>query len=687
MLLLRITASKLIKNIFSKKCYNLKSTRFYRGKEFKMNILEQNLKAISKWNNLLANKIKHHDFTKNAQFEFSQAVSGDVNLSYNGICIHDSNNPQLEATNAFNKINLGTSSSITIIVGLGLGYLFKRGYLSSKGKIIIYEPNLDILRFTLEVVDFSTEFSDERVILANSQTELIYFLNEIYAYKDKLGICALASAYNFYKDDIDYFKNHFSEIKTQLESNYTCLFSKSYSWLIEGLKNLKNYKTCFNIDALNGKFKGKPAIIVSSGPSLEKNIEVFKQYKNKAIIFCAGNAYKTLKKNNIKPDFLVFIDNFDTTRFYKDSDVSDINVINQSIASNLNLQPNWKNKFIFYSNNDTISRWIGDIGKFDTSEYENKGTVSYCAMYSAFKAGCSSIILIGQDLAYTDGECYSKSSSHGEIYKCIFDEAQKKFKLEIINKDKFYEYYNLDELFGDKADEYYQKFKIKTEETNISTVPGQNGKMIPTEQNYASFITYFREFALANANSNLKLINSSTNGAEIHGFKNIELNKALENLPDLDFDVNTKITEILKNYIDPINKNQGEFRAIFINLTGDIKQYKNKAQKALTIGKQLQTALNKKNIDIQNVSRLTGLLAEHYVDFKDNLINKYPFLIYLAFKAILELGKIFEDDTEGSEIDYLNNIANYSTNFYSLFINRIETIDELIQQIIKESSD
>ncbi|MCR6592017.1 6-hydroxymethylpterin diphosphokinase MptE-like protein, partial [Campylobacter insulaenigrae] len=46
------------------------------------------------------------------------------------------------------------------------------------------------------------------------------------------------------------------------------------------------------------------AIIVSTGPSLIKQLPLLKQYSNKATIFCADSAYPILAKYNIKPDYV-----------------------------------------------------------------------------------------------------------------------------------------------------------------------------------------------------------------------------------------------------------------------------------------------------------------------------------------------------------------------------------------------
>src|SRR4030042_852552 len=74
-------------------------------------------------------------------------------------------------------------------------------------------------------------------------------------------------------------------------------------------------------------FKGKPAIIVGAGASLEKNGHLLKEYKNNFIIVSGDAALPVLvNKYDVYPHFVVMVDptakqkdNFkdiDTTKFY-----------------------------------------------------------------------------------------------------------------------------------------------------------------------------------------------------------------------------------------------------------------------------------------------------------------------------------------------------------------------------------
>lgn len=74
---------------------------------------------------------------------------------------------------------------------------------------------------------------------------------------------------------------------------------------------VKNFKYTLNSTFLNdieSKFENKPAIILSAGPSLEKNIEFLKTCYEEFIIISGGRTLSKLEQINVKPDILAIID-------------------------------------------------------------------------------------------------------------------------------------------------------------------------------------------------------------------------------------------------------------------------------------------------------------------------------------------------------------------------------------------
>ena len=59
---------------------------------------------------------------------------------------------------------------------------------------------------------------------------------------------------------------------------------------------------------MNNLFKGHPAIIVSAGPSLEKNIHLLREAKGKAVIIAVDAVLPTLVPAGVIPDIVVVLE-------------------------------------------------------------------------------------------------------------------------------------------------------------------------------------------------------------------------------------------------------------------------------------------------------------------------------------------------------------------------------------------
>ncbi|MFA6989965.1 MAG: 6-hydroxymethylpterin diphosphokinase MptE-like protein, partial [Candidatus Gastranaerophilaceae bacterium] len=462
----------------------------------------KNLNEIEKYNQNLVKKLQQHQFLPEIKLEFFQTQSTQTSLFYNEIPVHSEVNPEEEALDAFNTISSKSVNTVIILFGLGLGYLFKTLYDETKSKIVIFEPNMDISRLTMEAVDFSKELSDKRVRIASTFEELIESLSFLYGYGDTVLNVMLPSANQLYHNEILRFNEEFPKILNLLQSNFVTLFFQAFRWTFNSINNLKNYQKYHNVDVLKNVFKNKPAIIVSPGPSIDKTIEHIKKNRAKIIVFCVNIACKTLKKHGIKPDFVIVSDPYGTVAFQLDLDMEpNCNLIGQSVVVNEVFSLAQLNKrFIFYSNNDLFSRWISDLSGFQLDENKTKGTVSYFAMLQAYLMGCNPIILTGQDLAFSDNKVYSSTSTYGDV--------------------------NYDD-------------KIKT-----TTVMGQKGEILKTSFDYAGFIKYFEGFAAEKADEAINLINCSPGGAMINGYKNMDIQEVFEKLSPLDLDVNSALENL-----------------------------------------------------------------------------------------------------------------------------------------------
>lgn len=544
-------------------------------------ILERNLEQIKRYNPNLVAKILSVTELKN-NIALCETNLKEPNLSYNSVSIHSMEGADLEAQSVF-KTTTDNLNHVHLIFGLGLGYLFKEFCDKAKGAIILYEPDIEILRVTLEIVDFSKELSKERVFIVSDYIMLEKLFYSVYAFGSKTKMHFLNYHKNYEKEQFDGIKTEITRLNSIIANNTNFQKKNFYYFLNSTIDGLEERITIPPLQVLENKFKDIPAIVVSAGPSLSKNIEVLKQLQDKAIIFCVGTAFKILTENGIKPDFLNVIEMYDCSTQIEDQKTEDLNFISEGFTNKaFHGKFNYKNKFLTLSRENIVNIWLAKLLNVDDSIYQTRGTVSYNALHSAKILGCNPIILIGQDLAYADNKVYADNSPYSAL-KIRTSPITNKPEIYVEDYEKYRQaYFPKGHEFSLPDQEYVIGLKIQELNESLAFVKGQDGNPITTEQGYALFLEYFKDFARENKD-NITLINSSMGGAYIDGFKHMPLQDSLlfckKSKPNID--------EIIKN----ISYN-ADFNLIIENIKAEIRLLKN-----------INDSLKHAQVDLRNLKR------------------------------------------------------------------------------------
>ncbi len=503
------------------------------------NIFQKNIAALSQKNKLLSEKLA--GYIPSDLPELIQEKSG-YNLKYMGKFIHNPLNPLGEAQEIFGMAT-NEPVAIHVIYGIGLGYLFQVASANSKGTVILYEPDLNILWTAFTLVDFSSDILKNNVFITNTLEDTYDEIYKKSGVQNTPQLLSLTSAREYDKKAFDEIVRKLQEIVGiySMDLKYTReKFYPSIQMLIQNLPNLLKEKP---LARFKDSLKGKTAVVVSAGPTLDKNIAVLKKYREKYVLFTVGTAVKTLYKNGIKPDFLCIIETYNSSKQVEGLDLSEVYFITEPYANPELRNFKYREIFSHISANSPINQLWSEICGENIEEYWSKGTVSYTALNSARILGCSKIILTGQDLAYLDGQCYSKDSAYKDLV-CQFN--SEKDNWEIVAKD--FEAFASAISASPNIEERHDTANRRLERLNNSLykVKGISGQMIPTESVYAAFVKPLSEFT--EHFNDREYINTSLEGAQIDGFKNISLEDALkdtENTGNIkiesDFDYNAGI--------------------------------------------------------------------------------------------------------------------------------------------------
>jgi hypothetical protein len=143
-----------------------------------------------------------------------------------------------------------------------------------------------------------------------------------------------------------------------------------------------------------------PVIIVSAGPSLDKNIEQLKKAKGHSLIFAVDTAMKYLMQHDIMPDLGITVEPIKPMANYEDDRCFDVPHI-FDCESNPEIVSRERERIFIYNCRDYVKRLLEGAGVDVEPDVPSGGSVATAAFAVCYQLQMKTIILIGQDLAYS----------------------------------------------------------------------------------------------------------------------------------------------------------------------------------------------------------------------------------------------------------------------------------------------
>ena len=627
------------------------------------NIFEKNLSALKLKNPKLAEAISLHVLS-----EMPKLVqeNGAYNIFYKEKFVHNQQSPLGEAQEIFFRAQ-NSPVAIHVIYGLGLGYLFQVASANSKGTIILYEPDLNLLWFAFTLVDFSQDIMKKNVYIASDFDTVAEYLHKKSGMDNTPELLSLPSqrAYDplAFEDLVKKFKDLIGTFVLNLKFTKE-KFYPSLKFLLRNIRNLKKeIPLLYNKDIL----KGKTAIVVSAGPSLDKNIEVLQKNRDKYVLFTVGTAVKTLYKHNLKPDFLCLIETYDSTRQLEGLDLTEVNFITEPY-SHPNLRKfNFKNIFSHIGSNMPVNHFWAKVCGEKIDEYSSRGTVSYTALNCARLLGCSKIILVGQDLAYTEGQCYSRESSYKDLI-CKFNEEANKWEITAKDLESYAKALSPSEDENLRLRE--AKHRLEKLNKSLYYVKGIKGDMLPTESVYAAFVSLLSDFT--KTYNDRKYINTSLIGAQIDGFENMSLEEALQGAESIGkYEIKTEYKFDENKFQDSLKKE--------LDLLKSAVEY---MKKASSVAKGLKNNLIRcKNVNADILKDLKKII-QNYIILTTEYTSKSVLFDFITISNKIDIDYEMKMTTD---FNY-SAVMNLCTKLFK-FYNSVEARVEEIEGLINESID
>ncbi|EAL4922173.1 DUF115 domain-containing protein [Campylobacter jejuni] len=309
--------------------------------------------------------------------------------------------------------------------GFGNGVLFK-ALLQNKNHqhIVVFEKDIEIIWIMFHILDFSHELQSARLmILENDKLQT----------QDYTELCSSKPFFQFsriyFLELMSHYYERFHEDVLELNKKLVQYFKDSIIShgndpldALQGIEqfvyNLPQMITHPSYKELLSKRKGisDTAIIVSTGPSLTKQLPLLKKYASKATIFCADSSYPILAKHGIKPDYVCMLErteitaeffNHDFGEFDKDVVFICAGVVHPKAIEYLK---GGNRKYLIMPRYLYFPIYI-KLNKYFYFLY-NTPSVAHMSYFLSALLNHKNIILIGQDLAYA-----KNGNSHPDDYQ------------------------------------------------------------------------------------------------------------------------------------------------------------------------------------------------------------------------------------------------------------------------------
>ncbi|HED0793842.1 TPA: motility associated factor glycosyltransferase family protein [Campylobacter coli] len=323
--------------------------------------------------------------------------------------------------------------------GFGNGILFK-ALLQNKNHqhIVVFEKDIEIIWVMFHILDFSSELQSARLMVLNTNKLEIQDYNELCSSKpffqfSRIYFLELMSHYyeRFHEDILGLNKKLAENFKNSIVS-----YGNDSTDTLQGIEqfvyNLPQMITHPSYKELLSKRKGisDTAIIVSTGPSLTKQLPLLKKYASKATIFCADSSYPILAKHGIKPDYVCMLERTEITAEFFNHDFGEFDKDIVFICAGV-VHP----KAIEYlkGRNLVITQKVLAFPYYinlkDFSYAAVEFSVAHMSYFLSVLLNHKNIIFIGQDLAYAENgnshpDDYQNSANYeSQMYKHILTEA------------------------------------------------------------------------------------------------------------------------------------------------------------------------------------------------------------------------------------------------------------------------
>lgn len=459
-----------------------------------------------------------------------------------------------------------------IVIGLSNGKHIRKimETVPESVSILVYEPSYEIFRRAMEEIDLSFLFQPDIpvgiVIPAINGFETERYFRYFITYDNMISLKVYLSGNykEIFSEEVSEFIKKLKEYLKSIEVSWNTVVRYTDVNANNVFHNLHHLYEGYTVADLEKILpKDVPVIVVSAGPSLNKNLLDLKAAVGKACIIATDTAMKPLLNAGIIPDLFVIVDGLKPAELFEHKDISKVGMVTMTAVSTPPMDMHKGKKYFYYSNSIYETELIRAIDAMEERnvclpDFPSGGSVATSAYSLGVYMGAKTIILVGQDLALTGNKVH-------------VDGAFKDEKCEI-----------------DMESGYYEKVK------------SVDGGEVITRSDFKLYLDWFE--TTIKAWSNVQVIDATEGGALIQGTKIMTLKKAIKKYCVKEYNAKWHFARVPLIFRTAEEKDYA--LRYFENSVKMLEEVKHKAEEGLKYYEKLQKLLKNHSVSQKEIQKI-----------------------------------------------------------------------------------
>ncbi len=554
------------------------------------------------------------------EFEEVETRDGQIVLRHDGVLLGSAYNGARDAVQVAETM-AKKPADVMIAIGFGMGTQFEPFLDKNPATLIIYEPSLTRLRAALHLTSIAKLFANHRdCYIAFNLDQFTRLLDMRYASGLRIQVFPHPAVLRLDAKAVASVVERAQRVKEAVDTRILTSVDRLMPWASIVAHNGRRIAASAQISDLKGAFEGKVAVVCAAGPSLDKQLPILREYRDRVVVIAIGQTLKALRSAGITPDLVHILESQDVAHQLTEAGkTEDLCVALSPDCPQSVFDVPTRACFTATVSSSPFAHWMASVTGH-TSIRVGGGTVAQGAVGIASILGVKSIILIGQDLAFTDGRAYAKGSAYDFVGLKIAEDGS----MCMTNMKKKTE-------LDPTLDQSKQSDDFKMGEA-VWVDSWEEGKQLPTWRVYASFIEQYRDISLLLRQMDIELINCTEGGARIPHVAHRPFLEVLQEEAGASFDARERIVNC---FDDSPRRTLEDYASAVEKCRSLLTEVEEEVEKAQRFAAKKRAQLEKAQHDAQRLKILRGI-ARHEKRIRSRL-ERMPWLDALVQPEIYNL--------------------------------------------------